>query len=129
MLIACFPGCRAQDVVVGLRVKRHDNTKHDYYWNANPKKCGVVLHPVREVGKEQMFLLFGFKTVERALPSRLSNCRYCGVYAEQHLVERASKFTLFFIPVFTMSRTYFVTCSNCGQRSSLSKRGMKALAR
>ena len=45
MLIACFPGCRAQDVVVGLRVKRHDNTKHDYYWNANTKKCGVVLHP------------------------------------------------------------------------------------
>ncbi|MBT2594658.1 zinc-ribbon domain-containing protein [Arthrobacter sp. ISL-72] len=76
-----------------------------------------------------MLLLFGIKTVQRALPGRLSTCRYCGVYAEQYLEERASKFTLFFIPVFTMSRTYFVTCSNCGQRSSLSKRGMRALAR
>ncbi|MEK0153934.1 zinc-ribbon domain-containing protein [Arthrobacter oryzae] len=76
-----------------------------------------------------MLLLFGLKTVVRALPGRLSVCRYCGQYVQQHLEERASKFTLFFIPVFTMSRSYQITCSNCGQRSSLSKRGMKALAR
>ena len=76
-----------------------------------------------------MLLLFGLKTVQRALPGRLSLCRSCGQYAEQHLEERANKFTLFFIPIFTMSRTYRITCSNCGQRSSLSKRGMKALAR
>ena len=76
-----------------------------------------------------MLLLFGLKTVVRALPGRYSSCRYCGQYVEQYLEERASKFTLFFIPIFTMSRSYRITCSNCGTRSSLSKRGMKALAR
>jgi hypothetical protein len=76
-----------------------------------------------------MLLLFGLKTVLRALPGRHSLCRYCGQYVEQHLEERASKFTLFFIPIFTMSRSYRITCSNCRQRSSLSKQGMKALAR
>jgi len=86
-------------------------------------------HGSRKPGKEEMLLLFGLETVLKALPGRLSTCRYCGVYAKQHLEERASKFTLFFIPVFTVSRTYRIACSNCGQRSSLSKRGMIALAR
>lgn len=76
-----------------------------------------------------MLLLFGLKTVVRALPGRRSACRYCGQYVEQYLEERANKFTLFFIPVFTLSRTYRITCSNCGQPSSLSKKGMRALAR
>ncbi|MFF1382238.1 zinc-ribbon domain-containing protein [Arthrobacter sp. NPDC058288] len=76
-----------------------------------------------------MLLLFGLKTVLRALPGRRSACRYCGQYVEQYLEERASKFTLFFIPVFTMSRAYRITCSSCGQRSSITRKGMKALPR
>lgn len=76
-----------------------------------------------------MLLLFGLKTVLRALPARQATCRYCGRHGEHSLEERASKFTLFFIPVFTVSRQSRITCSNCGQRSSLSRRGMKALAR
>jgi hypothetical protein len=90
----------------------------------------VFRHPrVEKPRKAEMLLLFGLKTVLRALPGRHSACRYCGQYVEQYLEERASKFTLFFIPVFTMSRAYRITCSNCGQQSSLSKKGMKALPR
>ena len=96
----------------------------------NTRAIRVFRHPwVEKPRKAEMLLLFGLKTVVRALPGRHSACRYCGQYVEQYLEERASKFTLFFIPVFTVSRSYRITCSNCGQRSSLSKRGMKALAR
>ena len=76
-----------------------------------------------------MLLLFGFKTVLKALPGKPATCQYCRSFAHHRLEERATKFTLFFIPIFTMSRSYRITCSNCGQRSSLSKQGMKALAR
>jgi hypothetical protein len=76
-----------------------------------------------------MLLLFGLKTVIKALPGRISTCRYCGSTVEHFLEERASKFSVFFVPLLTLSRTYRITCSNCGQQSSLSKSGVKALAR
>ncbi|MGN7251350.1 MULTISPECIES: zinc-ribbon domain-containing protein [unclassified Arthrobacter] len=74
-----------------------------------------------------MLLLFGFKTVQKLLPGRTASCRYCGVFAHQHLEERATKFTLFFIPVFTTSRSYRVTCSNCGATSVVNSRQKQAL--
>lgn len=45
------------------------------------------------------------------------------------LQERATKFTLFFIPVFTTSRAYNITCSNCGQHSMIKARQKNALLR
>jgi len=49
------------------------------------------------------------------------------VFAHQHLEERATKFTLFFIPVFTTSRSYRITCSNCGATSTVNSREKRAL--
>jgi ribosomal protein L37E len=74
-----------------------------------------------------MLLLFGFKTVLKALPGRPATCRNCGSFAHHHLEERATKFTLFFIPVFTTSRSYRITCTNCGFVSSISARQRRAL--
>lgn len=74
-----------------------------------------------------MLILFGFKTVRKLLPGRAASCRYCGVFAHQHLEERATKFTLFFIPVFTTSRSYRITCSNCGATSVVNSRQKRAL--
>ena len=74
-----------------------------------------------------MLILFGFKTVQKLLPGRTVSCRYCGVFAHQHLEERATKFTLFFIPVFTTSRSYRITCSNCGTTSTVNSREKRAL--
>jgi hypothetical protein len=76
-----------------------------------------------------MLLLFGIKTAIKQLPGRLSTCRYCGSTVEHYLEERASKFTVFFIPLITLSRKYRITCSNCGQQSSLSRGGLRALSR
>lgn len=74
-----------------------------------------------------MFLLFGLKTVLRDLPGRMATCQFCGRFVRHDLQERATKFTLFFIPVLTTSKTFNITCSNCGQRSTIKSRQKNAL--
>jgi transcription elongation factor Elf1 len=74
-----------------------------------------------------MLLIFGLKTVVRALPGRRATCTNCGQFVQHYLDEHARKFTLFFIPVLTTSRRYQITCSNCGRVSSISARERKAL--
>jgi transcription elongation factor Elf1 len=74
-----------------------------------------------------MFLLFGLKTVLKELPGRLATCQYCGQFVHHRLQERATKFTLFFIPVLTTSRSYQISCSNCGQTSAIKARQRNAL--
>ncbi|GAP55359.1 hypothetical protein AHiyo6_19240 [Arthrobacter sp. Hiyo6] len=76
-----------------------------------------------------MLILFGVRTVLRALPGRATTCRRCGLFVEHLLEERATKFSVFFIPIFTLSKDYRITCTNCGERSALSRRGMKSLSR
>ncbi|HSN37283.1 MAG TPA: zinc-ribbon domain-containing protein [Arthrobacter sp.] len=74
-----------------------------------------------------MFLLFGLKTVLNDLPGRQATCQNCGQFVHHHLQERATKFTLFFIPVFTTSKKYRISCSNCGQTSAINSRQRKAV--
>jgi hypothetical protein len=76
-----------------------------------------------------MLLIFGLKTVIRALPGRPATCRNCRQFVQHYLDEHARKFTLFFIPVLTISRSYKVTCSNCGRVFSISARERNALGR
>lgn len=75
-----------------------------------------------------MFLLFGFRTVQRPLPGRQATCQRCGQFARHALEERTTRLTLFFIPVFTTARSYRITCSNCGAVNSLTRRQKDALA-
>jgi transcription elongation factor Elf1 len=74
-----------------------------------------------------MLLIFGLKNVVRALPGRQATCRNCGQFVQHYLDEHARKFTLFFIPILTISRSYQITCSNCGRVFSISARERKAL--
>ncbi len=69
-----------------------------------------------------MFLLLGLKTVLRGLPERMATCQRCHQFVRHQLQERATKFTLFFIPVFTTSKAFSITCSNCGQNSIVKPR-------
>lgn len=74
-----------------------------------------------------MLLLFGFKTVHKALPGRAATCSNCGAFIHHHLEEQATRFTLFFIPVLTVSRKFRITCANCGYVSSITGRQKRAL--
>jgi transcription elongation factor Elf1 len=75
-----------------------------------------------------MLILFGFKTAMKELFRRQMVCPNCGQNASQRVDERSSKFTVFFIPVFTTSRRYLRTCAYCGITSELSKSEKNALA-
>jgi hypothetical protein len=74
-----------------------------------------------------MFLLFGFKTAFRILGSRPGTCQYCHRYAQHRVEERATKFTVFFIPLFTIRRSYSLRCGNCGQATALSREQKSAI--
>lgn len=76
-----------------------------------------------------MFLLFGFRTVLRDLAGRMATCQYCHRFVQHGLQERATKLTLFFLPIFTTSKSYRITCSNCGQSSTIKARQKNALLR
>ncbi|WP_457963308.1 zinc ribbon domain-containing protein [Arthrobacter sp. D1-29] len=76
-----------------------------------------------------MLLIFGLSTKLKALPPRPATCQYCRSFVQHYLEERATKLTIFFIPVLTTSRKYGITCSNCGQHSIINKRQRNALTR
>ena len=75
-----------------------------------------------------MLILFGFKTAVKELFRRQAVCPNCGQHASQRVDERASKFTVFFIPLFTTRRRYLRTCAYCGVTAELSKSEKNALA-
>jgi hypothetical protein len=66
-----------------------------------------------------MILLFGTKAYETLLTVVTFACRYCGMSAPQRVFKRATRFTLFFIPLFTVSTKHFVECSNCAGTTAL----------
>jgi transcription elongation factor Elf1 len=68
-----------------------------------------------------MFLIFGTTLRDRVLVVVAFVCEFCGAHAQQNVVESATKVSLFFIPLFTISRRYFVTCTNCGGTTALSR--------
>ena len=68
-----------------------------------------------------MLLIFGTTLRDRVLVVVRFICQYCGVDASQDVIESATKVSLFFIPLFTVSRRHFVVCSNCGGATGLSK--------
>jgi hypothetical protein len=76
-----------------------------------------------------VFFLFGLNSYHRTLGGVLETCRFCGRYAQQHVDERGTRLTVFFIPVWTFGRRLTRVCSQCGGQSPASRREAAALAR
>lgn len=68
-----------------------------------------------------MFLFIGVFPRERLLAVMSFVCEYCRTPAEQRVSEIGSRLWLFFIPLFTFSRRYFVVCSHCGGTTELTR--------
>ncbi|NKX53045.1 zinc-ribbon domain-containing protein [Arthrobacter mobilis] len=75
-----------------------------------------------------MLIIFGFTQKLRLLFTRPGTCPRCGVHGPQRIMERASKLTVFFIPLLTTRRSYYSECWNCGQQTALSRQQKDALA-
>ncbi|BCJ48803.1 hypothetical protein Asp14428_02780 [Actinoplanes sp. NBRC 14428] len=69
-----------------------------------------------------MFLIFGFRTKDRFHSSAVRRCDFCGVTAAQSLVQRTTKFSLFFIPLFPVRAARWIRiCTNCGGAREISR--------
>jgi hypothetical protein len=68
-----------------------------------------------------MLLIFGTTLRDRILAVVSFVCEYCGTRSTQDVIESATKFSVFFIPLFTVSRRYVVVCSNCGGATALTR--------
>jgi len=68
-----------------------------------------------------MFLFIGVFPREREIAVARFHCEYCHEAAEQRIIESGSRLWLFFIPLFTFARRYFIICSNCGATTEVSR--------
>ena len=62
-----------------------------------------------------MFILFGLRSMVRTLAMATFLCRTTNQAAAHRLSKITRWFTLFFIPVFPVSRRYVLTCAACGE--------------
>ncbi|MFI7600041.1 zinc-ribbon domain-containing protein [Actinoplanes sp. NPDC049681] len=70
-----------------------------------------------------MFFIVGLRTKDRFHPSSVQPCEFCGVTAAQSLIERTTKFSLFFIPLFPVRRSRWIrACTHCGGSREISRR-------
>jgi zinc-ribbon family len=67
-----------------------------------------------------VLVIFGFRAYIRSLAIVTLVCTRCGNPAAHRVIERVRKFTLFFVPLFPVSKTRSVTCTYCGQFSAIS---------
>ncbi|HEV2361164.1 MAG TPA: zinc-ribbon domain-containing protein [Acidimicrobiales bacterium] len=68
-----------------------------------------------------MFLILGVRGRVKNLATVLLLCGYCHTPAANRLLRVERWFTLFFLPVFPISRQHKLTCTMCGSVTSLSK--------
>jgi hypothetical protein len=68
-----------------------------------------------------MFLIFGTTLRDRVLTVVHFVCTYCGEAAPQEVIERATKLSLFFIPLLTLGRRHSVVCTRCGSDTPLTR--------
>ncbi|TFC82721.1 zinc-ribbon domain-containing protein [Cryobacterium sinapicolor] len=66
-----------------------------------------------------MFLLFGTRAHRAVINVVSFVCGYCGVLAQQQVVKKSTKFTLFFVPLFPLAKSYANECTNCGGTTRL----------
>jgi uncharacterized Zn finger protein len=75
------------------------------------------------------FLLFGLRTRDNVVSHRPMVCEVCGVNAVQTVVKRSTKFTLFFIPLFSVKpSTYYMECGHCGTARRVDPRAVTSFA-
>lgn len=66
-----------------------------------------------------MFLLFGSDFSDKIINVVSFACGSCGVDARQHVIKSSTRFTFFFIPLFSFGTRYRNQCTHCGAETAL----------
>ena len=66
-----------------------------------------------------MLLIFGTRISQSVINVVTLVCGYCHVQAPQNVIKLTNRFTLFFIPLFSVSTSYVNQCTNCGGETVL----------
>jgi hypothetical protein len=75
-----------------------------------------------------VIILFGTKAYRETLAMVTFVCRVCGHPAAQRIDKLYTKFTVFFVPLFTVSTRYAVQCAMCGAASGIEREEAERLA-
>ena len=66
-------------------------------------------------------IIFGTRAYAHALAMVTFICNNCHNPAAQRVMRRVVRFTLFFIPLFPVSTSYYTTCAFCGLTTKINK--------
>ena len=66
-------------------------------------------------------IIFGTRGYVRALATLMLVCQRCGNPAAHRVLEKVTRVSLFFIPLFPVSTSRSVTCTFCGTTTPISK--------
>jgi len=83
----------------------------------------VTLVPSR---KGRLVLIWGFRGSCVVVTTAVYVCDRCGTNAAHRLIKRVRRFTLFFVPLFSVSTMYVDTCTACGRDVEVAKEQAKA---
>jgi predicted RNA-binding Zn-ribbon protein involved in translation (DUF1610 family) len=74
-------------------------------------------------------LIIGFGVTETLLSTLVYTCETCGNHAAHQLSRQRRRFSLFFIPLFSVGTKYLDSCMACGRVIEVSKEQAEAAAR
>jgi predicted RNA-binding Zn-ribbon protein involved in translation (DUF1610 family) len=74
-------------------------------------------------------LIIGIGITEALLSTLVFTCETCGNHAAHRLTKQSRKFSLFFIPLFSVGTKYLDTCTACGRTIEVSRAQAETAAR
>ena len=74
-------------------------------------------------------LIIGFGVTETLLSTLVYTCETCGHHAAHQLSKQRRRFSLFFIPLFSVGTKYLDSCTVCGRVVEVSRDQAEAAAR
>jgi predicted RNA-binding Zn-ribbon protein involved in translation (DUF1610 family) len=74
-------------------------------------------------------LIIGFGVREVLLSTLVFTCETCGNDAAHQLTKQSRRFSLFFIPLFSVGTKYLDSCTACGRVIEVSKEQAESAAR
>jgi predicted RNA-binding Zn-ribbon protein involved in translation (DUF1610 family) len=74
-------------------------------------------------------LIIGLGVVEHLLATLVFSCETCGNHAAHQLTKQSRKFSLFFVPLFSIGTKYLDTCGACGRIIEVGKEQAETAAR